>query len=173
LIRVSGERETTVPVARHEGVVAGPDAPSFTAVYEEWFESMVRVAYLLVGDLATAEDVVQDAFAQLHRRWGAVEQPAGYVRASVVNGCRQHHRRSARERARYSQMLAPDAAPETPDVLAAVARLPFRQRAALVMRFYEDRTDDEIAAALDCRPATVRSLVHRGLRTLQKRGVGS
>jgi RNA polymerase sigma factor (sigma-70 family) len=58
--------------------------------------------------------------------------------------------------------------PETPVVLDALAGLPYRQRVALVLRFYEDRPDDEIAVILGCRPATVRSLVHRGLATLRK-----
>jgi RNA polymerase sigma factor (sigma-70 family) len=153
-----------VSIERDAEVGARP----FSALYEELFEPMVRVAYLLVGERAVAEDVTQDAFAQLHRRWDTVEQPAAYLRVSVVNGCRQHHRRRARERAHFPELLRAELAPETPVVLDAVARLPFRQRAALVMRFYDDRTDSEIATALGCRPATVRSLVHRGLRSLRK-----
>jgi RNA polymerase sigma factor (sigma-70 family) len=58
--------------------------------------------------------------------------------------------------------------PETPVVLDALGRLPYRQRAALVLRYYEDRPDHEIAEVLGCRPATVRSLVHRGLEALRK-----
>jgi len=58
--------------------------------------------------------------------------------------------------------------PETPMLLDALARLPYRQRAALVLKFYEDRTEADIAELLGCRPATVRSLVHRGLSALRR-----
>jgi RNA polymerase sigma-70 factor (sigma-E family) len=162
---VSLERDETLARPRPGPEESG--ARTFAELYEVLFEPMVRVAYLMVGERAVAEDVTQDAFAQLHRRWDAVDQPAAYVRASIVNGCRQHHRRRARERARFPELIRPELAPDTLVVLDAVARLPFRQRAALVMRFYEDRPDAEIAAALGCRPATVRSLVHRGLQSLR------
>ena len=64
--------------------------------------------------------------------------------------------------------MTPTVTAETPIVLDTLATLPYRQRVALVLRFYEDRPDTEIAEILRCQPATVRSLVHRGLATLRK-----
>jgi DNA-directed RNA polymerase specialized sigma24 family protein len=90
------------------------------------------------------------------------------LRRSVVNACNSYHRRVGTERSHFHELVTDTVAPETPIVLDALAALPYRQRAALVLRFYEDRTEAEIAAALGCRPATVRSLVFRGLETLRK-----
>ena len=131
-------------------------------------ERLVRVAYLLTGSSAVAEDLVQDAFVRLHRHWDGVRQPSAYLRVTVVNACRAHHRRNRRERSHFPELVTDIVVPETPVVLDVLAELPYRQRAALVLRFYEDRPDSEIALALGCRPATVRSLVHRGLATLRK-----
>ena len=141
---------------------------SMGAVFADERERLVRVAYLLTGSSAVAEDLVQDAFVRLHGHWDAIRQPSAYLRVTVVNACRAHHRRNRRERSHFPELVTDVVAPETPLVLDALAELPYRQRAALVLRFYEDRPDSEIADALGCRPATVRSLVHRGLATLRK-----
>ena len=138
------------------------------AVFAGEHERLVRVAYLLTGSSAVAEDLVQDAFVRLHRHWDGVRQPSAYLRVTVVNGCSAHHRRNRRERSHFPELVTDTVVPETPVVLDALSELPYRQRAALVLRFYEDRPDSEIAQALGCRPATVRSLVHRGLATLRK-----
>jgi len=141
---------------------------SMGAVFVDERERLVRVAYLLTGSSAVAEDLVQDAFVRLHGHWDGIREPSAYLRVTVVNACRAHHRRNRREQSHFPELVTDLVAPETPLVLDALASLPYRQRAALVLRFYEDRPDDEIAEALGCRPATVRSLVHRGLATLRK-----
>jgi RNA polymerase sigma factor (sigma-70 family) len=163
------------------GSEAGPAAPhrwvdgqaedgsrSLVGLYGELYQPMVRLAYLLTGSVSVAEDVVQDSFARLHQRWDRVRKPSAYLRASVVNACRAFHRRAHRERARFVDLVGDDVSAETPMVLDALAGLPYKQRAALVLRYWEDRPDAEIAEFLGCRPATVRSLVHRGLRALRE-----
>jgi RNA polymerase sigma factor (sigma-70 family) len=137
-------------------------------LYREGFAPMVRLAYLLTGSRAVAEDLVQDCFVRLAPRFAQVERPAAYVRASVVNACRGYHRRTRRERAAFPELAAEELSPETPVLMDALAGLGYRQRAALVLRFYADRPEAEIADLLGCRPATVRSLVHRGLSELRK-----
>jgi RNA polymerase sigma factor (sigma-70 family) len=137
-------------------------------LYRDRYQSMVRLAYLLTGSKEVAEDVVQESFAQLQRYAARVKHPPAYLRQTVVNACRAHHRRHRRERDHVVDLVTEEVAPETHVLLDAVAALPYRQRAALVLRFYEDRPEDEIAAALGCRPATVRSLVHRGLARLRE-----
>jgi RNA polymerase sigma-70 factor (sigma-E family) len=154
-----------------EAVEPTDTADTGAGLEELWIErraGLLRLAYLLTGSRAVAEDVVQDAFVQLHRRWDSVRAPAPYLRTSVVNGCRMHHRRNSREQARFADLVADVVQPETPVVLDALAHLPYRQRAALVLRYYEDRPEAEIADLLGCRPATVRSLVHRGLAALRE-----
>jgi RNA polymerase sigma-70 factor (sigma-E family) len=142
----------------------------FVTLYRERHAEMVRFATLLVGSPEVAQDLVQDCFVRLHRRFSTVRDPVSYLRRSVVNACRSHHRRAQRERAHAASErgrrggVADLAADELGD---ALARLPHRQRAALVLRFYEDRTEDEIATILGCRPGTVGSLIHRGLARLR------
>ncbi len=145
------------------------EAPSaLAAVFAAEHDGLVRLACLLTGSTLVAEDVVQDAFVQLQLRWNTVERPGAYLRTAVVNGCRGYHRRLRRERASYADLVSTATLPETPVVLDVLATLPYRQRAALVLRFYEDRPDEEIAALLDCRPATVRSHIRRGLQAMRK-----
>lgn len=140
---------------------------AFVALYRERYEPMVRLAYLMVGNRAVAEDLVQDAFVSVHRSWARATQPSAYLRASVVNACRSWGRRHTME------VLRRPAAPD-PSVLVAdelwdvLETLPTRQRAAIVLRFYEDLPDDEIAALLGCRVPTVRTAIFRGLAKLRK-----
>jgi RNA polymerase sigma-70 factor (sigma-E family) len=154
-----------------EASVAGPPRPgSLADLYRERYGAMVRLAYLMVGSTSVAEDLVQDAFARVHRHWDDAEHPKAYLRMAVVNACRSHLRRLALERAyKRHPSVTGDGVQSAPDELFdALAALPARQRAALVLRFYEDLSEADIAVALGCRPGTVKSLVHRGLAELRK-----
>jgi RNA polymerase sigma factor (sigma-70 family) len=134
----------------------------------------------MVGDLATAEDVVQDAFERLHSGWaGLRQQSAGlaYVRSSVLNGCRTVHRRAAVAR-KHGPRLAgskepsrSDAAWATDDrseMAAALRRLPRRQREVLVLRYYADLDVAEVAETLHLTPSAVRASSSRGLAALAR-----
>jgi RNA polymerase sigma-70 factor (sigma-E family) len=129
---------------------------------------MVRLAFLLTGDRSASEDLVQDSFTRLQGRWEMVDDPSAYLRVAVVNACRAHHRRQRRERAHFPDLVLDAVSRETPMMLDALAKLPYRQRAALVLRYWEDRSEREIAEVLGCRPATVRSHVRRGLESLRE-----
>lgn len=160
---------------RNEPLVIRP--PDVAAVFAEHRLGLLRLAVLLLGDQATAEDVVQDAFAGLHRRWAELRDEAGalaYARASVVNGCRMVHRRRALMRrigfapeppiwsAESAVMLREDHR----EVIEALQRLPRRRREVLVLRYYLDLSDAEIAAAMGIGQATVRSTAARALSEL-------
>ncbi len=127
----------------------------------------VRLAYLLTGDRGAAEELVQDAFLATAARWEAVREPAAYVRAAVVNRCRSWGRRRAVER-RHPTGPAPTASLDADELWDALQRLDPRRRAAVVLRFYDDVPDHEIAGILGCRPTTVRTIVHRALKDLRK-----
>ena len=136
-------------------------------LYEREWPSLIRVAYLLTSSRPTAEEIVQDSFVRLQVTRTAVLNPAAYLRTVVVNACRDVHRHQA--------VVARNPPPAPEPVMAdhdemfdALARLPWRQQAALVLRFNLDLAEPDIAAALGCRPATVRSLIHRALSTLRK-----
>jgi RNA polymerase sigma-70 factor (sigma-E family) len=146
-------------------------------LYRQHAVGLVRVALLLVGDQASAEDVVQEAFLGLYRNWPALNDHSrlvGYLRVSVVNGSRGVLR--ARKRAWLSPVRhdppvwsAEAAAMATEDrraVLAAVARLPRRQREVLVLRYFAELADTEIASVLGVSRGTVVSTASRALGVL-------
>lgn len=174
-IAVSG-RDDELAVGR--GVtpaVAGPEErwSAFGEFYGAEYPRMVRVALLMTGSAETAQDVVQDSFVGVWRRWDQIRDPPGYLYRSVVNGCRSHVRRRSREQRLRSGRSRDEAgssvAPAGTDELSdALALLPHRQRAALVLRFYDDLSEAETAAVLGCRPGTIGSLVHRGLAQLRR-----
>lgn len=142
------------------------DLDALTTLFRSQYAPLVRLAFLLVGSNTVAEELVQDAFAQLVRRWNTVEHPKAYLRAAVLNICRSHVRRAILER-RHRSVPALSAT-DSPDELSdALARLSPRKRTAIVLRFYEDLTEEQIASALGCRPGTVKSLIHRGLADLR------
>jgi RNA polymerase sigma-70 factor (sigma-E family) len=149
-------------------------------LYREHALAMVRLALLLTGDRATAEDVVQDAFLGLYRGWSRLrdtDSAVGYLRTAVINGCRSVHRSRRRlwphaELDRDPPVWSAEAAvidsEERRAVLAAVARLPRRQREILALRFYLDLPDAEIAATLKISRGTVSSTVSRAVATLAR-----
>lgn len=156
---------TTVPLDSPPAVTRWSD--DLVQLYEQHFTRLVRTAYLISGDASRAEEVVQDAFVQTHRAWPRVRDPLPYLRTAVLNGCRSVGRRRRLELDRRPR--PPDPVPLGADELwDALATLPDRQRAAIVLRFYLDLPDDEIAHLLGCRRATVRTAVHRGLAKLRQ-----
>jgi RNA polymerase sigma-70 factor (sigma-E family) len=153
-------------VERSAPVAAG-SPETFDDLYRARQPAMVRLAVLLVGSPETATDLVQDCFVKLHPRWERLDDPTAYLRRSVVNACHSHHRRLRRFR-RLDLRPSEPAELGARELTDALVALPHRQRAALVLRFYEGLPDAEIADALGCRPGTVASLVHRGLAALRE-----
>ena len=158
-----------------------PPAPvDIHTLYQSHWRSMVRLAVLLVDDVASAEDVVQDAFVALHRHSDGLRDPnaaVGYLRASVVNLSRSVIRRRQVAR-RHLKVAEPEATPGADDyavlneehreTLAAVRKLPQRQREVLVLRYWSGLSEREIASALGISPGSVKSSASRGMATLQQ-----
>jgi RNA polymerase sigma-70 factor (sigma-E family) len=144
-----------------------PWADPLVELYQERYGPMVRLAYLMISDWAAAEELVQDAFVKVHRNWGRATNPPAYLRTAVVNACRSWGRRKVLELHRrpapagHAQLVADE-------MWDALQVLPERQRTAIVLRFYEDMPDAQIAEILGCREATVRTSIHRGLARLRK-----
>jgi RNA polymerase sigma factor (sigma-70 family) len=141
---------------------------SFVDLYEQSFGSMVRLAVALTGSEASAEDLVQDAFLRVHAHWGRVTMPTAYLRRAVVNACRSAGRRATRERTSGALELTTAHSLGADELFDVLATLPYRQRAALVLQFYEGLSQAEISDVLGCREGTVASLVHRGLTQLRR-----
>jgi RNA polymerase sigma-70 factor (sigma-E family) len=145
-----------------------PEA-KFVSIYRSDYEQLVRVAYLIVGSQEQAEEIVQEAFVRLHGRWSRVISPRSYLRTSVVNGCRDAIRRRARWRRREAALVTPSTSTDEPDELFdALARLNPRQRAVVVLRFYEGLQEAEIAEAVGMKVGTVKSTIHRSIELLRK-----
>jgi RNA polymerase sigma-70 factor (sigma-E family) len=151
-----------------------------TALFRAHRMDLIRLAVFLTDDRALAEDLVQDAFAALHRRWAALREPAaaiGYLRTSVVNGARASYRRKALVR-RHLRVAEPDTGPaadyalllseEHKAVIDSLRRLPRRQREVLVLRYWSGMNEAEIAAALSISRGTVKSTAARGLDALER-----
>jgi RNA polymerase sigma-70 factor (sigma-E family) len=163
--------------AQEPGVAAGDADTAVAALYARHALGLTRLARVMLGDRAAAEDVVHDAFAGLYRQWGQLRdsnKAQAYLRSAVLNGCRSALRRAGRSPVMETVQHAPDAASALlasqarQSVLAALRRLPDRQREALVLRYYLDLPDSEIAAAMSIGTSTVRSTVHRGLAALER-----
>jgi RNA polymerase sigma-70 factor (sigma-E family) len=152
--------------------------PEYDDVYAALWPRLVRTAYAVSGDLGVAEDAVQTAFAKAYRGWRRIsrlEAPDAYLRRMVVNEV-LNDRRRARRRHEVSSATPPDRQahgvgdPDAHDEMwRALATLPPRQRAVLVLRYYEDLSEQQIADALGCRPGTVKSQAAAALATLRTR----
>ncbi len=136
-----------------------------------------RLAHLLCGDAAQAEDAVADAYAKVWRRFrsGAVDDPAAYLRQAVVNQVRGGYRRRAlerreeqRQRVDWRDGVSPHRNVEDRNLLEpALRELPVTQRAVIVLRFFEDLSEEQIARVLDIPVGTVKSRCARGLAQLR------
>jgi RNA polymerase sigma-70 factor (sigma-E family) len=156
-----------------------PAADQVTVLYRTHGMDLVRIAAVMLGSRAAAEDAVHDAFCGLYRRWDRLndsQKALAYVRSAVINRCRSELRRRSRleRRAdRNHRPLDPDSpeqaailGEEHRDVLAALSRLPHRQREALVLRYFLDLPEAEIATAMGITTGTVKSTTSRALAAL-------
>jgi len=153
-------------------------ARAVTAIYTTHYRSLVRLAVLLVRDVATAEEVVQDSFIAMHGAWRRLrdtEKALSYVRQSVVN-----RSRSVLRHRMVVDKNAPKPAPDMPSaeqgaisllersaVIAALRTLPPRQREALVLKYYGDLSEAQIATAMGISRGAVKSHTARGVAALR------
>jgi RNA polymerase sigma-70 factor (sigma-E family) len=171
----------TSSAGRQAGELVGADgAETVRDLFRDHHLELVRLAAMMVGDVASAEDVVQDAFERLHRHWPRIREPSSglaYARSCVLNGCRSAHRRAAVAR-KYAPWLAhapeasaPDAASaidDSDEIIAALRVLTLRQREVIVLRYYADLDVAEIATTLLVSPGAVRATINRALATLAR-----
>jgi len=140
---------------------------AFEELYEREITRQTRRAVFLLGSRDAAQDAVHDAFLAVYQRWGQLDDPGPYLERAVLNRCRDVARRRVVARS-YS-------APQTSDVPAvdaplfdALARLSFNHRAAVVLRYYHQYSEAEIAELMGCRRGSVGPWIQRGLRQLGK-----
>lgn len=160
--------------------MAGSGHERLNELYALHAPSALRLAFLMTGDGDVAEDIVQEAFARLYARFGERRAPDGidaYLRRTIVNLSHDRHRKLKTLRAFMArgsqQSTEPPADVSTRiDMRARLQRLPHRQRAALVLRYYVDMTEAQAAEVMDCSVPALKQLVQRGLRTLRQQQQG-
>ena len=167
-----------------ERTLVEPDHGTMAELYARYVPSGIRLAYLLTGDRTQAEDLAHDAFVRCVGRFAHLRERdafEAYLRRAIVNlhtsGLRR--RRLEREWLRREGPRAARASTALPDVVGrealwrALGTLPARQRAALVLRYYEDLSERDTGAVLGCSLAAVKSLVARGTEALRAELAGS
>ncbi len=147
-------------------------------LYAQHALSLIRLAHIMLGSPAAAEDVVQEAFCGLYRRWPHLKDKSralGYLRSSVLNGCRSVRRRGTAlqlDEAHLAPVSAAEnavlTAEERLELACALRDLPARQREVIALRFFLDLTDEQIAETLRISRPGVRSAAHRGLMSLRR-----
>jgi RNA polymerase sigma-70 factor (sigma-E family) len=137
-------------------------------LFESHYDAMCRLAFVILGDSWLAEEIVMEALLRTYSGWGRVREPERadiYLRRAVINLCRSRIRRAILERRAPAnearEQPQPDRLVERNEVLTAVRALPERQRACVVLRYYEDLSERQIAEILDCSVGTVKSQLHK------------
>ncbi len=159
------------------GAALDADA-ALTALYTAHYRRLVRLAALLLDDVATSEEIVQDAYVKMHAAWRRLRDPQtaeAYLRTTVVNLSRSRMRRR-QVAERHAERPFPDAASaeegamaalERQAVLAALRALPDRQRECLVLRYYGDLSEAQIAETMGISAGAVKSHASRGMAALR------
>lgn len=148
--------------------LSSADSAAFDQLFRAEYSGLVRVAYLMVGSQARAEELTQDAFSQLLQSWWTVDRPGGFVRTVLISRCRDAQRRQITGR-RKLRLLRPTAEvqPEAHYLVDVLSTLPDNWRAMVVLRFYGGHTIPEIADLLDEPQGSVKSGLHRALAQLK------
>ena len=151
-----------------------PSDAEFSELVHAAWPSLYRTAYLLLGDRGLAEDLVQTALAKTYASWGKVRDPSsarGYARRTMVNTAASWFRRSGWRNERPTEVLHGSSYDDDPSVRLALMQsldqLPPRQRAVVVLRFYDDMSVAETADALGCAEGTVKSQTSDALTRLR------
>jgi RNA polymerase sigma factor (sigma-70 family) len=171
------KRQSSQETSANEDAVVRGDARIET-LYREHLGDAVRLAYLLTGDGEAAKDLAQDAFVRAAGRLTSLRAPDAfrpYLRRAVVNACISYQRRLAVRRSYLERHGGDEPTASMPNVeehdavIRAIAVLPVRQRTAVVLRYWADLSETDMAAALSCTVPAVRGLLHRALATLRSR----
>ncbi len=152
---------------------AAPPRAAGTQSFDEFFTASwpwaFKMAAFLTQNAAAGEEIAQEVLAAVYRGWGTIDQPEAYLRTSLVNASRNWQRRDRIQRTKLPLVADQERVDFAADHLAdAIATLPYRQRAVLVLRYHFDLSEREIAETLGCRPGTVKSLASRALARLRK-----
>ncbi len=150
----------------------GAAAATIDGLYTAEHRAMLQLATLLLGSAADAEDIVHDAFAKVEHHFDRLDRPGAYLRTCVVNGCRSRMRHQKvvdrhLHAARAEAALTSDMPTHLVELREALAVLDERPRTVIVLRYFVDLPDTEIAQIVGVSPTTVRTIIHRALKVLR------
>jgi RNA polymerase sigma factor (sigma-70 family) len=142
---------------------------TWTDIYRDERDGLIRLAYLITGSQQVAEDLVQDTFERVMAKLSPESEPGAYLRRSVINASYSWLRRSWREvQGAGDEHVTVHRDSHEVEMWDALARLAPRRRTVVVLRYYLDMTEAEVAALLGCRVGTVKSATHRALKELKR-----
>lgn len=145
-------------------------AERFADFYRGEYDGAVRLAWLLTGSQAAAEDVVQDAMTGVYRSFEQLRSPDAYLHRAVVNGAWSRSRDERRQHERVARLEHERAGVDVDDaeLLGLIAELPYRQRVVIIGRYWAGWSEADLAHAMGCRRGTVKSLASRALNRLRQ-----
>jgi len=161
-VNVNIQLPTKVHVTQQYDVIK----PTVEKIYDLEYERQVKRAYLMLGNQATAIDVVSEAFVELINRYESIAKPQAYLHTIVLNGCRKAGRKAKKEDSLDG--IEPATHDIQEDLDDCLNKLSHKQRAMVVMKFYEGLTEQEIAYQLDCRAGSIGPTVNRALKILKR-----
>ena len=155
---------------QHSTGALGSDHEDFEAFYRRRYASMVRFATLVVGDTHDAAEIAQSAFVALYPRYERLRDgnPDAYLQTATLNGCRRFLRRQKLARTRTPRDNPTSTTDDVDHVLDAIRQLGAKHRDVVVLRFYLDLSEADIARVLKIPPGTVKSRLHRALEQLRE-----
>jgi len=159
------------PMSDHMNAAApSDDDAGFEEFYKQQHVDAVRLAAFLSGDRTMSEDLAQEAFLGVQAAFGRLDNPAGYLRTTLVNLCRNQRRAKVREAVRFTRHGASPTtvSDQAQELDATLHRLPYDERAVVVLRYWLGLSEAEIAEHLGCRPGTVKSRSARALKKIRK-----
>lgn len=154
------------------GSQARQQPSTIDGLYAAEHRSMLRLATLMLGSSFEAEDIVHDAFTKVDRRFDSLDRPGAYLRTCVVNGCRSRMRHQKvvdrhQQASRVDAAMVAQMPTHLVELREALAVLDERPRTVVVLRYFADLPDDEIADMIGVSPTTVRTITHRALKVLR------
>jgi RNA polymerase sigma factor (sigma-70 family) len=169
----AAEATPTHGLSRSDPVVVPTEySDAFADVFERNWVPLFRLAALTTGSRSDAEEIAQEAFVKWYARRSSIENHDAYLRTIVVNLANGRYRKhviAGRYLHLFTEQIVSDTTfTEHAELLEIIGQLPVRQRAAVVLRYYEGRTESEIADILRCRPGTVKSLLSRAFNDMRR-----
>jgi RNA polymerase sigma-70 factor (sigma-E family) len=150
--------------------VPSRDPAAFEAFYAAAYRPMVFLAFTTTQSVEAAEEIAQEAFVQLYRNWDRVTDHRAWLRRAVISLSTSWVRRTVKSREvdTVPPLVSQGESEVSAEVWSALSALPPRQRAAIVLRYVEDLSERDIAAVLQCRPGTVKSMLSRARDVLRR-----